>query len=114
MGRRDDKKSPGSGLWPVLAGIAAGAAVVGMGFLAAESVESEKLARSKREYESDDEDKKVMDTVCIICFSNYDKGKHSPYAFGCGHTACKSCCGGISNCHVCRKPIESRLRLYLD
>ncbi|KAM5586908.1 E3 ubiquitin-protein ligase RGLG4 [Rosa sericea] len=45
--------------------------------------------------------------VCPICLTN-----PKDLAFGCGHMACRDCGARLSNCHICRQPIRSRLRVY--
>lgn len=45
--------------------------------------------------------------VCPICLTNA-----KDLAFGCGHMTCRDCGARLSNCHICRQPIRSRLRVY--
>ncbi|KAL6201785.1 hypothetical protein ACLB2K_025497 [Fragaria x ananassa] len=47
------------------------------------------------------------ESVCPICLTNA-----KDLAFGCGHMACRDCGARLSNCHICRQPIRSRLRVY--
>lgn len=44
---------------------------------------------------------------CAICLTN---GKD--LAFGCGHMSCRDCGSRLSNCHICRERITSRLRVF--
>ncbi|GBG25846.1 E3 ubiquitin-protein ligase RGLG3 [Hondaea fermentalgiana] len=122
--KKDRNRSSGS-LLPVVAGVLAGAAVVAASFFAADMVEEgaakEKSKKRKEvdeevDAESDDgesDKSKIMDTVCPICFYNYDDKKHAAMAFNCGHTACRAC-SEIDTCYACRKPVTQRLRLYLN
>lgn len=48
-----------------------------------------------------------MEQVCPICLTN-----PKDMAFGCGHLVCKDCAMSISTCHMCRKPVTTRIRLY--
>ncbi|KAK4253582.1 hypothetical protein QN277_010236 [Acacia crassicarpa] len=50
----------------------------------------------------------LADKACAICLTN-----EKDIAFGCGHMACEDCMLTISNCHICREPITSRLKLFL-
>ncbi|CAK7326027.1 unnamed protein product [Dovyalis caffra] len=45
--------------------------------------------------------------ACPICLTN---GKD--LAFGCGHMTCRDCGSRVSNCPICRRPINSRIRLF--
>ncbi|XP_010092471.2 E3 ubiquitin-protein ligase RGLG4 [Morus notabilis] len=45
--------------------------------------------------------------VCPICLTN---GKD--LAFDCGHMTCRDCGARVSVCPICRKPINSRLRVF--
>ncbi|KAL9665026.1 hypothetical protein QQ045_020435 [Rhodiola kirilowii] len=45
--------------------------------------------------------------VCAICLTN-----RNDLAFGCGHTTCAECGARLTNCHICRQQIRSRLRLF--
>ncbi|XP_076895439.1 E3 ubiquitin-protein ligase RGLG4-like [Bidens hawaiensis] len=45
--------------------------------------------------------------TCPICLTN-----EKDMAFGCGHMACKECGSRLSLCHICRRQITSRIRLY--
>lgn len=105
----------------MLAGVMAGAAVVAASFFAADMIEEgaakdrqkrQQQQAQKQQEEEELDDGKIMDTVCPICFYNYDDKKHAPMAFDCGHTACRAC-SEIDTCYACRRPITQRLRLYL-
>ncbi|XP_028773380.1 nuclear-pore anchor-like [Neltuma alba] len=65
------------------------------------AVAEAKLSDLEREINSLD------DKACAICLTN-DKD----VAFGCGHMTCGDCMLSISNCHMCREPITSHLRLF--
>ncbi|CAK9181660.1 unnamed protein product [Ilex paraguariensis] len=45
--------------------------------------------------------------LCPICWS-----KCKDMAFGCGHMTCKECDPELIRCPICRKPIDSRVRVY--
>ncbi|XP_028773363.1 nuclear-pore anchor-like [Neltuma alba] len=61
----------------------------------------EKLSDLETDIDSSD------DKACAICLTN-----KKDVAFGCGHMTCGDCMLTISNCHICREPITSRLRLF--
>lgn len=44
---------------------------------------------------------------CTICLSN-----EKDLAFGCGHMTCRECGSKIRKCHICRKKITDRIRLF--
>ncbi|GAU40550.1 hypothetical protein TSUD_367530 [Trifolium subterraneum] len=44
---------------------------------------------------------------CTICLSN-----EKDLAFGCGHMTCRECGSKIHKCHICRKKIVNRIRLF--
>ncbi|CAJ2657077.1 unnamed protein product [Trifolium pratense] len=44
---------------------------------------------------------------CTICLSN-----EKDLAFDCGHMTCKECGYKIRKCHICRKKIANRIRLF--
>ena len=47
---------------------------------------------------------------CIVCFEDFDDDQHKVIAFvPCGHTSCFICSKKMSQCHVCRKPIASKI-----
>jgi len=52
-------------------------------------------------------DDKIESEECPICMDNA-----KDMAFGCGHRACSSCARQIHECHVCRRRITFRLKLY--
>mmetsp|Transcript_3345 Transcript_3345/g.6377 ORF Transcript_3345/g.6377 Transcript_3345/m.6377 type:complete len:96 (-) Transcript_3345:2235-2522(-) len=94
--------------------VCVGVAVVAASIFAADSLEESCTGASEGYGEKEEQTGKVVDTVCSICFYNYDDEKHVPYAFDCGHTACGVCSAKMNICHTCRKPIKNRLRLYLQ
>ncbi|CAI8591896.1 unnamed protein product [Vicia faba] len=44
---------------------------------------------------------------CTICLGN-----EKDMAFGCGHMTCRECGTKIRKCHICRKKITNRIRLF--
>nr|KYP69020.1 E3 ubiquitin-protein ligase RGLG1 [Cajanus cajan] len=46
---------------------------------------------------------------CSICLTN-----EKNMAFGCGHMTCLECGSKIHKCHICRRKITSRIRLFPD
>ncbi|XP_073219451.1 uncharacterized protein [Cicer arietinum] len=44
---------------------------------------------------------------CTICLTN-----EKDLAFGCGHMTCRECGSKIRKCHICRKKITNRIRLF--
>ncbi|XP_054811672.1 uncharacterized protein LOC129312912 [Prosopis cineraria] len=70
--------------------------------LTAAAAAEENLSVLEKEINSFDDYK-----ACAICLTN-----EKDVAFGCGHMTCGDCMLTISNCHICRKPITSRLRLF--
>ncbi|KAF3334270.1 E3 ubiquitin-protein ligase RGLG2-like protein [Carex littledalei] len=44
---------------------------------------------------------------CPICLTN-----PKDMAFGCGHQTCRDCGPNLDNCPICRRPINTRIRLY--
>ncbi|WJX87488.1 Leucine-, glutamate- and lysine-rich protein 1 [Trifolium repens] len=44
---------------------------------------------------------------CTICLSN-----EKDLAFGCGHMTCRECGLKIRKCHICRKKIVNRIKLF--
>ncbi|XP_058747274.1 uncharacterized protein LOC131620282 [Vicia villosa] len=44
---------------------------------------------------------------CTICL-----GSEKDMAFGCGHMTCRECGTKIRKCHICRKKIVNRIRLF--
>ena len=45
--------------------------------------------------------------LCIICFEHPRNT-----VFQCGHRCCKVCAYVINDCHICRVPIQQRIRIY--
>ncbi|XP_020107108.1 E3 ubiquitin-protein ligase RGLG2-like isoform X2 [Ananas comosus] len=45
--------------------------------------------------------------VCPVCLSN-----SRDMAFGCGHQTCSNCEPSLESCPICRRPIETRIKLY--
>ncbi|KAL9275458.1 E3 ubiquitin-protein ligase RGLG2-like protein [Drosera capensis] len=45
--------------------------------------------------------------LCVICFTN-----NKDMAFGCGHQTCCDCGEGLELCPICRRQIETRIRLF--
>lgn len=45
--------------------------------------------------------------TCPICLEN-----KRDIIFLCGHSTCSICAGSLTNCHLCRKPIEKKIRFY--
>lgn len=45
--------------------------------------------------------------LCPICLSN-----SKDMAFGCGHQTCCECGEDLETCPICRRPIQTRIRLY--
>ena len=51
---------------------------------------------------------------CIVCFEDFDDDQHKVIAFvPCGHTSCFICSKKMSQCHVCRKPIASKIPIFM-
>eukprot|EP00800_Vazella_pourtalesii_P019939 TRINITY_DN6926_c0_g5_i1.p1 TRINITY_DN6926_c0_g5~~TRINITY_DN6926_c0_g5_i1.p1 ORF type:complete len:208 (-),score=32.80 TRINITY_DN6926_c0_g5_i1:95-670(-) len=51
---------------------------------------------------------------CIVCFEEYDDEQHKVIAFlPCGHTVCMRCSAKMTQCHVCRKAIASKIPIYM-
>ena len=51
---------------------------------------------------------------CIVCFEEYDDEQHKVIAFlPCGHTVCMKCSTKMTQCHVCRKAIASKIPIYM-
>lgn len=44
---------------------------------------------------------------CPVCLTN-----PRDMAFGCGHQTCRDCGPNLDNCPICRRPIDTRIRLY--
>ncbi|KAF3968286.1 hypothetical protein CMV_007810 [Castanea mollissima] len=58
----------------------------------------------------DDSDEEISDRlVCPICFTNA-----KDLAFGCGHLTCQDCGARLSDCPICRQPIEIRIRVFIE
>ena len=52
--------------------------------------------------------------TCIVCFEDFDDDQHKVIAFiPCGHTSCLICSKRMSECHVCRKPISTKIPIYM-
>lgn len=49
-------------------------------------------------------------TTCKVCYDEDVDIALVP----CGHTVCKNCFTALDKCHVCRKPIEGYVRLYMS
>jgi len=45
--------------------------------------------------------------ICSICLENAWN-----VAFLCGHSACSKCAEPLTLCHMCRKPIQSKINLF--
>ena len=46
--------------------------------------------------------------MCTICME-----RHKDVAFeGCGHQACQQCSNVLDTCHMCRQPIQKKIKLY--
>ncbi|XP_077507617.1 uncharacterized protein LOC144118596 [Amblyomma americanum] len=71
-----------------------------------ETGSSETNARTARQLESR---LREMENAlkCAICLS-----RRRDVAFLCGHAACSTCAAEISSCHICRRTIKRRIRLY--
>ena len=51
---------------------------------------------------------------CIVCFEEYDDEQHKVVAFlPCGHTVCTRCSMKMTQCHVCRKAIASKIPIFM-
>uniref|UniRef100_C6JRM4 RING-type domain-containing protein n=1 Tax=Sorghum bicolor TaxID=4558 RepID=C6JRM4_SORBI len=46
-------------------------------------------------------------TMCPVCLS-----KPRDMAFGCGHQTCSECGPQVADCPICRRPIDTRVKLY--
>ena len=44
---------------------------------------------------------------CAICMEN-----NITVVFNCGHASCSKCMETLKSCHMCRKPIESKIKFY--
>jgi hypothetical protein len=73
--------------------------------------ELEQERASQREEQEKERDKQREEreeaAQCAICL-DHDKDT----ALNCGHRACASCASELANCHICRKLITTRTRLY--
>lgn len=47
------------------------------------------------------------DSICPICFE-----RPRNMAFTCGHLCCEPCSKSLSECHMCRKSISKKIKLY--
>ncbi|KAG0520690.1 hypothetical protein BDA96_08G095700 [Sorghum bicolor] len=45
--------------------------------------------------------------MCPVCLS-----KPRDMAFGCGHQTCSECGPQVADCPICRRPIDTRVKLY--
>ena len=45
--------------------------------------------------------------LCTICIE-----REANLAFGCGHQACETCGAKLKACHICRRKVESSLKLF--
>ncbi|KAH6933723.1 hypothetical protein HPB50_017689 [Hyalomma asiaticum] len=45
--------------------------------------------------------------TCVICMC-----RRRDIAFLCGHAACSMCAAQIDTCHMCRRPIATKIRLH--
>jgi len=66
-------------------------------------------------YEASPTDKKSEDSdvvpsllECVMCFE-----RKINCVFDCGHVSCFQCAQLITDCHICRKTIVNRIKLYL-
>ena len=71
-----------------------------------EKVERKK-AEAEREREKAEREEAEERHMCVICME-----RAVNLAFGCGHQLCEECGVQMKECPVCRKHIESRLRLF--
>ncbi|OQU79015.1 hypothetical protein SORBI_3008G088809 [Sorghum bicolor] len=46
-------------------------------------------------------------SMCPVCLS-----KPRDMAFGCGHQTCSECGPQVADCPICRRPIDTRVKLY--
>ena len=46
--------------------------------------------------------------ICSICCED-----NKEYVFQCGHMICKNCKNLITECHICREPIQNIIRIYM-
>lgn len=67
--------------------------------------ESQQPIRAEEVVEEEVDDK----IKCKICYAKDVKVAFVP----CGHTACVNCSFELNTCHICRSPIENRIRLYI-
>ena len=44
---------------------------------------------------------------CTICMEN-----NITVVFNCGHASCAKCIETLKSCHMCRKPIENKIKFY--
>ncbi|KAH3868649.1 hypothetical protein DPMN_031800 [Dreissena polymorpha] len=57
-------------------------------------------------------DQKVEKKVCKICFD--DSHDVDCVFIDCGHASCMECAGRLDKCHLCRKVIKDRMKVYID
>jgi hypothetical protein len=50
----------------------------------------------------------ITDTVCAMCLEN-----EYSHIFNCGHCSCQTCMKHIERCHICKKNITHRIKIYL-
>ena len=67
-----------------------------------ESMEAEQMRQLRYKMEQLEESR-----VCSICLENAWN-----VAFLCGHSACSKCAEALRQCHMCRKPIQSKINLF--
>jgi len=67
---------------------------------------SDEIINEKFSDEVDEETTEVIS--CKVCLVNTLK-----VVFSCGHCTCIGCANKLNDCHICRKKISKKARLYL-
>ena len=61
--------------------------------------------RTEMEEEMKQREKEAKE--CSICLE-----REANVVFGCGHQACETCGGKLEVCHICRKKVQSKIKLF--
>ena len=58
--------------------------------------------------------RKISSQECEVCRLHIVDELHVMIFDRCGHGCCNKCAGQLINCHICRKPILRKIRLFYE
>ena len=69
---------------------------------------TQEIAQQFRDEEDEEISEETQVVSCKVCLENLPK-----VVFSCGHCSCISCANKLNKCHICRKTISKKTRLFL-